>query len=222
MRYNDCEEDIGGFWARFTGTYDELREPTDGEGNPLYAITPFMLLGHLLHALPPTWDEVARPLRELQPGAVNLDDIYRRLRAYEMNFKARSELGTANRVGGARNRDSSGNNPGTQAGAAAPGGGQPKPLSSPCCYCKKGPHATARCYQRLRDEHIAQHPGAPPPPFAWIRMVVNAGFSSPVDWAAAIQKVGAPFPGQPLDTLGPEYRTYLAHPGNTPASPPQT
>jgi len=96
MRY-DCEEDIGGFWARFTGAYDEApASPTDGEGNPLYAITPFMLLGHLLHALPPTWVEVTRPLRELQPAAVDLDDIYRRLRAFEMNFKARSELGTTN------------------------------------------------------------------------------------------------------------------------------
>lgn len=222
MRYHEDEEDIGGFWAKYTGAYDELREPTDAQGRPLYALTPFMLLGHLLHALPPTWDEVARDLRALQPQDVNLDDIYRRLRAFELNNKARQEVGSASKVGGVH---PGGNKPEGQ-NPAATGGGANKAAGQYCSYCSKGPHPAAKCYTRLRDEYVAQHPGAPVPSSSWIRSVVGAGFKSPVNWAVAIQKLGAPTPaahqpGQPLDSLGPDYRAYLSQIGPTPASPSQ-
>lgn len=188
MHYHEDEEDIGGFWAKFTGVYDQLREPLDAQGQHLYGITPFMLLGQLLHALPASWDEVARDLRALPPDEVNLDDIYRRLRAFEMNNKARQEMGTANRAGGVPNK--SGNTP-------PPGGKGGKTPEQPCSYCKRGVHAVAKCFSKIRDEYLRQYPGAPAPALVWLLGLVNAGFQSPVPWASALQHLGQPPPAAP-------------------------
>lgn len=78
MKYQEDTEDVKGFGDKSAAIYDELREPTDGEGSTIYAITPFMLLEHLLHVLPPSLGEVARKFRKLQLGTDILDDIYRR------------------------------------------------------------------------------------------------------------------------------------------------
>lgn len=164
-------------------------------------------MGVILGAFPESWGDVAKDLSRLKHSQLDLDDIQRRLRAFEVNTKAR--LGAANKVGAGKP-------------SAKPRGG----MGHLCTHCERGVHEGAICYSKLREDYMRQYPGQPSPPTPWLWRIVRAGKRLPIQWAPVIKEFGHPSQsGKPPKLLGhtrQAHCTYMDnHRKHTPSSSPQ-
>ena len=160
-KFDPEEEDVEAFWARITALYDELNEAED-EGFKIYPMTPAFLVSVLLRAIPETWGELARDLRQIRPSRIELQDLLQRMRAFELNTRA--QAGAANRVG-VRN-----NTPPSTSGQQ-----QGQPGRRMCTFCSRGFHPESICYTKIRADYIKHNPGKPSPSTAWIHSIVQKG-----------------------------------------------
>lgn len=111
----------------------------DRHRNPVYGMTPTMFVSQLIGALPPTWDELALHLKNLDPYQLCFEEIHERVRAFELNIRAR-EMGSAIRAQGGHK-------------------GTPKPKGEGklCGYCGRGVHPKAKYNRKLRDDFVKHH-----------------------------------------------------------------
>jgi len=102
ISYEPSEEDAEAFYMRVTALADQLNEAENRYGTKIYEVTPAMLLSVIGNALPESWDDLRKDLFRIDAAEIDLEDIQRRLKAFELNCKAKGRRG----IQGTRGRTS--------------------------------------------------------------------------------------------------------------------
>jgi len=171
------------------------------------------------NALPESWDDLRKDLFRIDAAEIDLEDIQRRLKAFELNCKAKA--GGAFRAQGAEPRPAPEEPQEPQANRTGPAQRAPsprRPRGQLCPHCQRGIHPASQCFAAIRSEYLCYNPGAAPPTHDWMRVVVGRGKHLPFNWISILREFaeGAPTsrpasaaPGTPAGHLGLAYSAYM-------------
>jgi len=219
ISYEPSEEDAEAFYMRVTALADQLNEAENRYGTKIYEVTPAMLLSVIGNALPESWDDLRKDLFRIDAAEIDLEDIQRRLKAFELNCKAKA--GGAFRAQGAEPRPAPEEPQEPQANRTGPdrelpAQGDPEASCAPTARGAYTPPVDAS--QPSDPSTCADNPGAAPPTHDWMRVVVGRGKHLPFNWISILREFaeGAPTsrpasaaPGTPAGHLGLAYSAYM-------------
>jgi len=159
------EEDAEAFYMRVTASTRPAQRGGDGYGTKIYEVTPAMLLSVIGNTLPESWDDLRKDLFRIDAAEIDLEDIQRRLKAFELGCKAKRRRG----IQGTRGRTShyTRGTPGTTGQQDRPctESSQPKETQRPAVpQSQRGIHPAGRCFAAIRSESCATTRGSPANP----------------------------------------------------------